>query len=806
MKYALLFACLLLALHVGAAAPAPPPPPTKAAVTALADAYLKAFTPKLKLPQKTGIDKVLFTLKAQAAQPTMLAQSVEELVNHATLALAQSDGIEAVIVLAAHLVKIAPAHARTANLFGVTLHAIARDKDALVLLEYARTLNPKSELILLNAATVCRALKQDATAKAYIDKALALNPKNPMAWTALSAYWMSKGNTQKALEAMMKAAALGGGVIQRKAEKAQKTAEDARATGADTPETIEAKLARTKELLPNTTADLIDDQFPAEAAKIRAKYLRLVDNEKMIMPPLPQMNVSSYPGWLGQGQPYVEEWQDAFKTHLEQGMQEVAYLQSGINKGDSDKEKERKALIAANKEMQQSFANAERSIQMMASMPGVPKSQLAQAKAELQRAKAQATAEMKRRMAEAGITSLSEKPEPRVPAVIVSDADAQKIGADTVIPGFDYGSPFAASNYRTYLAIRNNYLIYFMKYYKRYLADVGDIMKVYGKKVADEQDLHARNVKDIDRREEMARKAAGDDGVFNSEPFNIEHRKEDLRFHKAINALTDNYFAQWQSYSYSRYHTKMKPMLDQFWATCAVYIRNMNQPDIMKREYCLVKSTFWRYGGMAVGMMNCGKMDYYFDTEEEERKLEADIAASKEEAEKKADEYAKETKAADDAVKQWLEDNFSLGIAGEFLSLKVSPRQITVEEYIAGINFRQVLDFKTGEWTTYRSLAAKLDIGIQVGPIKAGISARADILESYDTYNLSNGKLTDCGSSFAKGNANVNVGAGPVGINRGIDVTIDPAAQQALKVDYTKSMGLSGGLPGGIDAGLDIPQ
>jgi hypothetical protein len=813
VNFPILLVSLLLALPAGIAATTPPPaPPTKAAALTLADLYLKALVPKLQFKQKSGIEKTVLILKNQQATPATQGHSIEELVNHGTVALAQSDGIEAVIVLAAHLVKFAPANPRTVNLFGVALHAIGREKDALLMLDYARILNPKSELILLNAATVCQAMNQDATAKLYIDKVLTQNPKNIAAWTALASYWMKKGQTQKALEAMIKAAALGGGVVQRKAAQAQKVADDARPTGADSPESLEMKLARMKTLRPNTTADLIEDQFPLQAQQIRAHCLRLVDHEKMIMPPLPQINVSSYLGWLGQGQPYIDEWQQAFAPHAEAGMREVVQLQTGITDGDSDREKERKGLIAANKEMEKGFADAERSLKMMENMPGMPKGQLAQAKSEMQRAKTQARADLQRRMAQAGITSLSAGPAPRVPAVITSDADAQKIGAELVIPGFDYGSPFAISNYRTYVSMRNGYEMYFLKYYRRHMADVTDIFKVYDEKVAAETERHDRATKDIDRREEMARKAVENDVPdregsidYGQAAFNLERQKEELRFHKNINTLTDAYFAQWQLVTYAHYQTKMKPMLDQYWATCALYIRNMNQPDVMKAEYCRVKRTFWQYGGMAVGLMNRDKMEYYLDTEAEQRQLDADIAAGKAAAAEKAEDYAKQTKAADDAVKQWLEDNLALGIAGEFLALKITPRQITVEEYVMGLNFKHVLDFKTGEWTTYRSMAAKIDVGIQVGPIKAGISARADILESYDTYNLNNGQLTDCGAGFAKGSASANLGAGPVGVNRGVDVTLDPAAQRALSVEFTKSMSLKGNLSDNMDIGVDVP-
>ena len=87
-----------------------------------------------------------------------------------------------------------------------------------------------------------------------------------------------------------------------------------------------------------------------------------------------------------------------------------------------------------------------------------------------------------------------------------------------------------------------------------------------------------------------------------------------------------------------------------------------------------------------------------------------------------------------------MEDNFALGIAGEFLSLKLTPRRMTIEEYIAGMNFKHVFDFKTGEWTTYRSFRAKIDVGIEVGPLKARWRRAPTSSRSYDTYNVRTGR------------------------------------------------------------------
>jgi hypothetical protein len=86
---------------------------------------------------KESVAKILFALDAQKNVPAIQGQAIAELVNHCTIALAKTKGIESVLVTSAHLVRYAPDNPRTINLFGVVLHAIGRNADAIAVLEYA---------------------------------------------------------------------------------------------------------------------------------------------------------------------------------------------------------------------------------------------------------------------------------------------------------------------------------------------------------------------------------------------------------------------------------------------------------------------------------------------------------------------------------------------------------------------------------------------------------------------------------------------------------------------------------------------
>jgi hypothetical protein len=765
-------------------------PPTKAGALSLAAKYIEEVTPTLTLEEKQAVDGVVFKLNAQRNVPTFQTDYVDELVNQCTIALANTTGMEAIIVTSAHLLRVAPDSARAANLFGVVLHSIGKDPEAIPVLEYGRTLAPRSELLMLNAANLYLDMDRDERAKALLDQVLKQNDTNKAAYSALAGYWAKRGDLQKTLDALLKASTFGGYVVSKKAEANEAIAAQNTASGSDDLQTIEQMLARTESLTPNTTADLIEDQFPEAARQIRDRYTRLVDDEKMLMPPLPQVNTSGARNWNAKSVPYLLEWQKAFQRNAQDAAFEMGHLEAGINQGDSSQVMAAKAKAAAGPEIARQFAAAEKAIAMLDSMGNIPPAKIAEAKAQFAKAKAEAL----RKAQASGIDAR------QPPAGSPSGDGGPDAEAEFVFPGSDYGSVFASTNYRNYLRLRNTYNLYFLKYAQWYSGLVGDIFKVYAKAIGTEDALHQANMDRIaaDERRETAITGS-------IESFELERRRETLRYKQAINRVSDDYFAQWVNVALPQYHDKMKPKLDEFWRVAALYIRNMNQPEVMKREYLNCKHLFWLQGAIAVGQMNAGTFRYYPETDEEARLLDQEVLQSKEDARSKHEEYKRQTKTAEAAFQRWIEDTFSLGVSGEFLSLKVSPRKLTIEEYIAGMNFKHVYDFKTGNWTMYRSFAAKVDIGIQVGPLKVGVSARADILESYDTYNLRSGQLVDCGSSFAKAAASVNAGDPNVGVSHGVSVTLDPAAQNELSARFTHGMSVKDKIGGGVSWSAKAP-
>jgi len=72
-------------------------------------------------------------------------------------------------------------------------------------------------------------------------------------------------------------------------------------------------------------------------------------------------------------------------------------------------------------------------------------------------------------------------------------------------------------------------------------------------------------------------------------------KREDVRHKRALNLLGDTYYKQWAALYVRQYTQRMKPMLEAYWATAVVYLRNMVTPEVAAREYFRVYGVFAEY-------------------------------------------------------------------------------------------------------------------------------------------------------------------------------------------------------------------
>jgi hypothetical protein len=208
-----------------------------------------------------------------------------------------------------------------------------------------------------------------------------------------------------------------------------------------------------------------------------------------------------------------------------------------------------------------------------------------------------------------------------------------------------------------------------------------------------------------------------------------------------MNEYGENFYKQWVNLYMPQYAQKLKPRLEAFWYVNTLYIRNMNDPEIMKREYRYALQTYWTYAMQAVtGIGGGGAFPYSAESETEAAQLEKEIQEAEAAVELRLrTSFTNQTKSASNSMPKWLEANLVLTVAIEFLTIKVTPRNIEFDAWIFGLDGKVTYNFQNNTITTSTGFKAKLELGMQIGPIDAMLKGEAKLLESTTTFNLNNG-------------------------------------------------------------------
>ena len=441
--------------------PAPASPASQEAVLALADSHLQAAEARLDPDAKRSIDDIRTKLWMNQSQKVFFKQTVDGLVDHLTLKLASLKNFDALLAGAALLVQAAPKSARTATLFGAVLHTADQIPDSVTVLEYTVSLTPKSQLARLNLANAYLDVGRWEEGRALAEGVVAEDDECMAAHKVLSLYWYEKKDLGRFRDELLRASRFKGFVRGKLMKKSKRIAEQ-EVQPDDSIGAMEAKALQLGDEVPTTTADIIEDEFPAVAKQIRDKYGRLAENEKMILPKLPSCDTTSPQGFR-RNLPIIEAWVKVF-AERSLNLAKSEALRHGIDPNADRKTIRAQGQAAARKELAKQLQNAQGMIEYMSNiekLSGTQRAKLNQAKQKLQQT-------------------------------------AQKQGVELVsapvdpdrIPGFDSGPPLVQANYYDYLKISRTYEMYFLKYYKDFTAKVADIDRVYGKKVKEESDRH----------------------------------------------------------------------------------------------------------------------------------------------------------------------------------------------------------------------------------------------------------------------------------------------------------------------------
>lgn len=733
------------------------PKATQESVVTWADRYYKKYEPTLRGENKESLDSIKTALfMAQGPTEHFVDQCISNLVSQLTLSLAQRKPFEFLISASALLVKRDPKNARTANLFGAVLNSADKNAEAVPIMEYAVSLKPKNPLLRLNLANAYLDANRDEKAKEILDKLVLENPDDCTVWKALSSYWWKKNNRRQFLDCLFKAARCKGWA-KKKADKKRKKIEQVEVTGEENPEQMEPKLKQLEDAVPFTSADVIEDEYPEQARQIRDRYEKLQGDEQWFLPKLPMVNTNT-PKDYQTNEPVLEEWVKVFAAKYEAWSKTQA-AKMGINPNASKKVKEAQAKAAAQKQMAEAMKQAQEMLKHARSIPGM---QGVDAKVKIN----EALKKLDKVSGAQGV-ELDKTPAGDDPAATMKAL------------GFDTGTPWAGLNYRDYSEIKRAYELYFVKYYKEHQAKVLDIVKVYSKLVEMENARHDEAMERLRKEhEDYAKQPEPKDPDGPHGRNDIPCRQERLDHKKKLNALGLQFYQQWVNLYMPQYAQKMKPNLDAYWKVCMLYIRNMNDPKVMEREFAHVKTTHLLTAMQAAGYIGGGgAFKYYGETEEEERELEQLKKAAEEEAQAKKELFKQDFKSPEFDFSKWMEDHFVLEISGQFFSLKVTAK--TIEFGANALIFGGTLKYNPVDnvFESSSSVTLKANIGVNVCGMGAKLEGGVDVIKRTATWNFDKNTYVET----TGGGSETSFTAGPVTVGGQVELDSELNAKTTSK-------------------------
>jgi tetratricopeptide (TPR) repeat protein len=741
---------------------------TQEGISGLAQNYLMALEPKLEVQDRRFLDEYKNQVFLTKGMGFKFDEAIGDMVSSLALKLASAKSIPAITAASAFLVTVAPKSPRTANLLGSVLHASGKFKESIPVLEYTLSLSPKSTIAMINLANACLDADKDAKAKSILDKALWLEPDNKSVYRALAAYYWKKKEMEKFKDCLVKGAKFGGLAKKKVKPRRQKIAND-KVEPEDNIETMKLKTAALEEAVPLTTADLIEDDDPDAAQKIRDQYGKLIDGERMVMPKFPQMKMNTNQDYL-ENFPIVEAWVGVFAERAEKYA--VKTLPEGVDPNAGEEVLERQAEKAAGRKMTEAMQNAERMLKMMEGMPGLEaadEKELREAMIELKKVAGKEHVKL------AGDSEDEES----------QDGEA---GAGSH-PFFDSGSIFAEANYEAYVMISNSHELYMDKLIKDYREKEKDIFRVYSVKVSEEKSEHDQLWQKLSEEhtkslQEASEKSARSGGIFISEhdsSSDIPCRKEKLRHAKAMNLIGNNYYQQWANLYVPFYTQQMKPALEGYWRVSTLYIKNMNDPKVMKREYFRVLSFLSNNMVQASGAAgNGGVFKYMGSTEEEEESLQNAIRAAEAAAEAELPKFHEEFEEPTTDWEQWVIDHLVVEVKIGVLGLKVTAKTIEFDAWLGGVSAGFKASPIDGKLDTYTGVGGKFSIGLNVCGAGGKIEGKGDVFRKTAHFDFDNGTYSE---SYSTATGEIKGSLGPATGSLKIDV--DPELNANLSGKYS---------------------
>lgn len=736
MKYYTLFAAILIAcvvpsLSLTASATVVEteqtvPAATQEGVAAWAQKYYNKYEPQLKGDDKETIDSIKTAFFMNKGVKYFMDKAINDMVSVLTVSLTSKKSFALMACSSALLVENAPKNARVINLFASVLNAADKDSEALPIYEYALSLKPNSYLLRLNVANAYLDADKDEEAKKMLDKLKFELPEDKAVWRALATYYYKKKNAAMFRECLFKAAKFKGYVKKKKDAKKAKVDENTASEG-ESVEKLEQKAKELSTVKPFTSADVIEDEYPGEAAQIRDKYSNLQMDEKWTLPLLPQCNTSD-PKAFKRSRPILKAWVNVFAKKSE-AWAKFKLTKMGVNVKASKKAMTAQAKKAAMVKVGDYMSQAQDMLKYMKNIPGMTgtaKYKMNQLQKKMQEA--------------ANKKNLKLKSEPNQPQSD-EESEEEQMGIG-MRPDIDSGSPWAYVNYLNYVEIQRTYELYFAKYYMDFQQKAGNILETYGKFSGAEVDRYQKQMIELTNT--------------NAKP---EVVKRAMLMHKQrMNSYGLSAYIQMVNLYMPQYTQKMKPMLDSYWDISMIYVRSMTDPKIMEREFIRVKDNFIHYATIAGSALVSAGFEYYPETNAELDELNREIAAAEKEAKERAPQFERAYQSPEFDWTKWLVDHFVVEIAFQVpespvgFALKVTAKEIQVDLNVAvlagGIKYKpidNILETSTG-------IVIKGKMGINVCGIGGEVGSKTEIIKRTATWDFDKNTYTETttGSSEVK--------------------------------------------------------
>ncbi|GEM_PF-2766071 len=328
------------------------------------------------------------------------------------------------------------------------------------------------------------------------------------------------------------------------------------------------------------------------------------------------------------------------------------------------------------------------------------------------------------------------------------------------IPGGDNVSELSRTNYAHYLEISKSYEAYMTHLFNSIsgFVYIPPSMGAPGAWVAPGVDLHSMAVKErpdnsigaiIERYQTGSKKesklnATNVEKLEKAKAPKEAFLREHIRHVRKMNELGTTALHDWAGLYLPTYKQRMVPAVEGYWRVCWLYLRAMQDRDVLEREYKRVMEVVRTRSRQAMQMGTMCNFQWYGDTEEEEAELKRLQQEKEVEAIKFKPKVLKEYKVGkqEDWV-DWIEKNLSLNLQAQFIGFKATPGKIELNFWGFGPKATLKWNMIDDVVETAFGFGAKINVGAEIGGVGLKVDVVGDTIMKTTRIDFANGTVTE---------------------------------------------------------------